>query len=126
MLISSYIIDMDSSGGVVATLSLSPPPFKPSTFRSKWPTFVKHLRHGEEKEKNGEKYIRQELVDKRFSNMDCVGDIAKHFLLFMSFEMTGKGINNLNRLFFFFFGLILKRGLTLSITRFKFLESINS
>lgn len=58
--------------------------------------------------------------------MDCVGDIAKHFLLFMSFEMTGKGINNLNRLFFFFFGLILKRGLTLSITRFKFLESINS
>lgn len=40
--------------------------------------------------------------------MDCVGDIAKHFLLFMSFEMTGKGINNLNRLFFFF-GLILKR-----------------
>lgn len=27
------------------------------------------------------------------------GYIAKHFLLFMSFEMTGKGINNLNRLF---------------------------
>lgn len=52
MLISSYIIDMDSSGGV-ATLSLSPPSFKPSTFRSKWLTFVKHLRHGEEKEKMG-------------------------------------------------------------------------
>lgn len=37
---------------------------------------------------------------KRFSNMDyTAGYIAKHFLLFMSFEMTGKGINNLNRLF---------------------------
>lgn len=86
---------MDSSGGV-ATLSLSPsPPFKASTFRSKWPTFVKHLRHGEEKT---EKYTTRTRRQKILKYGLCSG-YSETFLLFMSFEMMGKGINNLNRSF---------------------------